>query len=398
MSGGPKVRSINVADSEQRAVLGLAGNKARTTLTAVNDVQKSSVKLQKKAERSPPLANEMDRNKKALVSPPMSPPLRNGGVPRILRQHSTHYLLRSNLSMNASCSSDASSDSSQSRASTGRISRGSLTTRRRNGSMKLERSSYKIEKSEKVIDGEDEVIAGSDKSMLKKRCSWVTPNTEPCYAAFHDEEWGVPVHDDKKLFELLSLSGALAELTWPVILNKRGSFREVFLDFDPTSVSKLSEKKIIGPGSPGSCLLSELKLRAIIENARQVCKVIDEFGSFDKYIWGFVNQKPVVSQFRNPRHVPVKTPKADVISKDLMRRGFRSVSPTVVYSFMQAAGLTNDHLISCYRFEECVALADGSEQDEIKDTHTLEEQNPTSETAELELARSLDEISLCSDL
>lgn len=127
-------------------------------------------------------------------------------------------------------------------------------------------------------------------------------------------------------------------------------------------------------------------------------QVIDEFGSFDKYIWSFVNQKPVLSQFRNPRQVPVKTPKADVISKDLMRRGFRSVSPTVVYSFMQAAGLTNDHLISCYRFEECVALADGSEKDNLKEDTTLEDQKPSSDIVKLELARALDEISLCSDL
>ncbi|KAL8153291.1 hypothetical protein V2J09_011051 [Rumex salicifolius] len=385
MSGGPRVRSINVAASEQRAVLGPAGNKARTTTTVLSDARKPL----KKSELSPPRADEMNINKKAPVTPPLSPPLRNIGI---LRQHSNHRLLRSNLSMNASCSSDASSDSSQSRASTGRISRSSLTTKRRNGAIKLERS---ISRTEKVAAGPNVVVADLGTVGVKKRCSWVTPNTELCYATFHDEEWGVPVHDDRKLFELLSLSGALAELTWPVILNKRAIFREVFLEFDPTTVSKLSEKKIAAPGGPGSCLISELKLRAIVENARQICKVVDEFGSFDNYIWGFVNRKPVISQFRNPRQVPVKTPKADLISKDLVKRGFRSVSPTVVYSFMQAAGLTNDHIISCYRFEECVSLIDGSGKNDVLEDDTLEEKKPM---VKLELARALDEISLCSDL
>ncbi|MBA0836335.1 hypothetical protein Goarm_008562, partial [Gossypium armourianum] len=153
-----------------------------------------------------------------------------------------------------------------------------------------------------------------------------------CYVAFHDEEWGVPVNDDKKLFELLSLSGALAELTWPTILSKRHLFRDTFLEFDPRAVSKLSEKKIGAPGGPASSLLSELKSRGIIENARQICKAwtySHEYGSFDKYIWSFVNHKPIVGQFRYPRQVPVKSPKSEVISKDLIRRGFRSVGPTV---------------------------------------------------------------------
>ncbi|OMO74137.1 Methyladenine glycosylase [Corchorus olitorius] len=157
------------------------------------------------------------------------------------------------------------------------------------------------------------------------------------------------------------MTSALAELTWPTILSKRHMFREIFLDFDPGAVSKLSEKKIAAPGSPASSMLSELKIRGIIENARQICKVTNEFGSFDKYIWSFVNHKPIVGQFRYPRQVPVKSPKSEVISKDLVRRGFRSVGPTVVYSFMQVAGLTNDHLISCFRYQECM---NGSESRE----------------------------------
>jgi DNA-3-methyladenine glycosylase I len=125
------------------------------------------------------------------------------------------------------------------------------------------------------------------------------------------------------------------------------------MDFEPVSVSKLSEKKLIAQGSCATSLLSETKLRAIVENAREMVKIIDEFGSFDQYIWGFVNNSPIVGRFRYQRQVPVRISKADLISKDLVRRGFRGVGPTVIYSFMQVCGLTNDHLISCYRFDEC---------------------------------------------
>ncbi|XP_065868346.1 uncharacterized protein [Euphorbia lathyris] len=282
-------------------------------------------------------------------------------------------------SMNGSCSSDVSTDSSHSRSSsssslsfrsssTGRITPAS----RRNGVVRKKQCEMKADKEVKssvavesgnVVGGNSELVDTADCFEFKKRCAWVTPSTDPCYMSFHDEEWGVPVHDDKKLFELLCLSGALAEMTWPVILNKRGLFREVFLDFDPAAVSKLNDRKIALPGSPGSLLLSESKLRSIIENARQMCKVIDEFGSFNRYIWNFVNHKPMVNQFRNSRQVQVKNSKAEVISKDLVRRGFRSVGPTVVYSFMQVAGLTNDHLTSCFRFQDCISGTEVREND-----------------------------------
>ncbi|KAJ4822837.1 hypothetical protein Tsubulata_026089 [Turnera subulata] len=272
-------------------------------------------------------------------------------------------------SMNASFSSDVSSESSSS-SSTGR----SLTASTRGG---RRRSGGDVGKNQcggggdgggerECVAVEEEIGSGNKGGCfeIKKRCAWVTPTSaffffpvpkDACYVTFHDEEWGVPVHDDKKLFELLSLSGALAELAWPVILSKRNLFREVFLDFDPIAVSKLSEKKIASTGSTASSLLSEIKLRSVIENARQMCKVIDEFGSFNKYIWNFVNNKPIVNQFRYSRQVPVKTSKAELISKDLVRRGFRSVGPTVIYSFMQVAGLTIDHLISCFRFQACIS-------------------------------------------
>ncbi|KAL8123105.1 hypothetical protein AgCh_011192 [Apium graveolens] len=199
----------------------------------------------------------------------------------------------------------------------------------------------------------------------------------------------------RKLFELLSLSTALAELTWPAILNRRHMFRDVFQDFDPVEVAKLNEKKITAVGSSATSLLSELKLRVIIENARQMCKVIVETGSFDKYIWGFVNHKPTVGHFRYPRQVPIKTSKADVISKDLVKRGFQGVGPTVVYSFMQVAGITNDHLISCFRFQECIAAECAREKgDSFKDKS---EGNRTEDEMDLGVTGYIDSLSLSQD-
>uniref|UniRef100_A0A1D1YNS2 Putative GMP synthase [glutamine-hydrolyzing] n=1 Tax=Anthurium amnicola TaxID=1678845 RepID=A0A1D1YNS2_9ARAE len=147
------------------------------------------------------------------------------------------------------------------------------------------------------------------------------------------------------------------------------------MDFDPGAVSKMSEKKMTAPGTSTVMLLSAPKLRAVIENARKILKIIEEFGSFDRYCWSFVNHKPIVSRFRYPRQVPVKTPKADTMSKDLVRRGFRCVGPTVIYSFMQVAGITNDHLINCYRFDECCAATIGVGPEEVN--HKVKEKSNT---------------------
>ncbi|XP_040996960.1 uncharacterized protein LOC121242979 [Juglans microcarpa x Juglans regia] len=362
MSGAPRVRSMNVSDSEARPVLGPAGNGNKTGLLIARKPGAKPLRKMEKSAGEATLAEDMKACKSSRVAT-SSPQLHSVNVSSMLRRH--EQLLHFNLSLSASCSSDASTDSFHSRASTGRLIRSNSVGSRRKPSASKPRSV--------VSDGGLESLP--EGLQTKKRCAWLTPNAEPSYAAFHDEEWGVPVHDDKKLFELLVLSGALAELTWPAILIKRHIFREVFADFDPVAVSKFNEKMIIAPGSTASSLLSELKLRAIIENARQISKVIDEFGSFGKYIWSFVNHKPIVSRFRYPRQVPVKTPKADAISKDLVRRGFRSVGPTVIYSFMQVAGITNDHLISCFRFQECVAAAEGREENGIK-LHKAGETNP----------------------
>ncbi|EOY26054.1 hypothetical protein QUC31_011909 [Theobroma cacao] len=357
MSGPPRVRSVNIAtEMEARSVLGPTGNKGPRK-PAPKSVKKTEKPVQETGERQ-----EKEKEKEFL-----SPQKQQMPVPQSLTL--TASILRQqerkagNLSMSLSCLSDGGASSS----SAGSSSSGRTGGGRRGGGVRVgvgvrrKQSGVKVEKVESGV----EVESGAGGCLEdKKRCGWVTPYSDPCYAAFHDEEWGVPVHDDRKLFELLSLSGALAELTWPTILRKRHMFREIFLEFDPSSISKLSEKKIGAPGSLASSLLSlsELKIRGIIENARQICKVIDEFGSFDKYIWSFVNHKPLVGQFRYPRQVPVKSPKSEVISKDLVRRGFRSVGPTVIYSFMQVAGLTNDHLISCFRFLECITGLESREK------------------------------------
>ncbi|KAJ4884768.1 DNA glycosylase superfamily protein [Raphanus sativus] len=318
MSAPPRVDS---ADRELRSVLCPAGNKMQ---------QKPMSKQVKK-----PLS---DNAKSLTTFTAKKTPLR----PSVLR--------RSNgVSMTASYSSEASSSCESSPLSIASSSSSGKRALRRSGSNS---SSSSLRRN---LKGERDEEASDCFSDGRRRCAWITPKSDQCYIAFHDEEWGVPVHDDKKLFELLSLAGALAELSWKDILSKRHLFREVFMDFDPVAISELTYRKITSPEIATTSLLSEQKLRSILENANQVRKIIVEFGSFDKYIWNFVNQKPTQSQFRYQRQVPVKTSKAELISKDLVRRGFRSVSPTVIYSFMQTAGLTNDHLTSCFRHHQCIS-------------------------------------------
>lgn len=255
-------------------------------------------------------------------------------------------VVRNNLSFESSCSSDSSSSGSSVKMvnSRGRVKRKGL-------------------KPVKVVPHGVEVPA--------KRCDWITPNSDPLYTSFHDEEWGVPVHDDKKLFELLVLSQALAELSWPTILNKRDIFRKLFDNFDPSSIAKFTDKKLLSLKASGGTLLSEPKLRAVIENANQMLKVQQEFGSFSNYCWSFINHKPMKNGFRYARQVPVKTPKSELISKDLMQRGFRCVGPTVIYSFMQVAGLVNDHLLTCFRFQECNSNIKKDLQAKTEETEVL---------------------------
>ncbi|KAG2643462.1 uncharacterized protein LOC120695663 [Panicum virgatum] len=331
-------------------------------------------------EEPPSLEGAADKARRRLLP---SAPARGTAASMLLRRagagaRGSSYVHPSS-SLSVSCASEASTESFCSRASTGRIGRRPagppVGAPRRRAAGSAGPPSARPASSRKVagaVPGGAAVTAApavppmlgpvngehTATSAGPPRCPWVTPNTDPCYAAFHDHEWGVPVHDDKKLFEMLTLSGALAEMAWPAILSKRDTFREVFMDFDPVLVAKLSEKKFLAPSSPASSLLSEHRLRIIIENARELLKVIEEFGSFDSYCWSFLINKPMVGRYRHTREVPLRTAKADAISQDLMRRGFLGVGPTVVYAFMQAVGMANDHLVTCYRFEECCDIKD----------------------------------------
>ncbi|KEH17530.1 DNA-3-methyladenine glycosylase 1 isoform X2 [Medicago truncatula] len=190
-----------------------------------------------------------------------------------------------------------------------------------------------------------------------KRCSWITKNYK-AYIEFHDECWGVPAYDDKKLFELLALSGLLIDYNWTEILKRKEVLRQVFAGFDPYTVSKMEEKEVIDIASATELVLAECRVKCIVDNAKCMMKIRREFGSFSSYIWSYVNHKPVINKYRYSRDVPLRTPKADAISKDLLKRGFRYLGPVIVYSFMQVAGLTIDHLVGCYRHKECVNLAE----------------------------------------
>jgi DNA-3-methyladenine glycosylase I len=186
---------------------------------------------------------------------------------------------------------------------------------------------------------------------MTKRCDWV-PKQDPLYVAYHDEEWGVPVHDDRRLFELLTLEGAQAGLSWSTILKKRAGYRKAFADFDPASVARFDavtvERLLQDPG----IVRNRLKVESAVANARAVLSVQEELGSLDAYLWGFVGGSPTQNRWRTIAEIPAETPESRALSKDLKRRGFRFVGPTVCYAFMQAAGLVNDHIVSCFRFRE----------------------------------------------
>lgn len=182
----------------------------------------------------------------------------------------------------------------------------------------------------------------------KTRCPWCLGFEE--YKKYHDEEWGVPVHDDQVHFEFLILEGAQAGLSWSTILKKREGYRKAFADFDPNRVARFTEKKLekilLDPG----IVRNRLKVYAAVNNAKQFLKVQKEFGSFDKYIWQFVGSKPIVNKRKTMKEVPATTPESDALSKDLIKRGFKFVGSTVIYAHMQACGLVNDHLSDCWRY------------------------------------------------
>jgi len=182
------------------------------------------------------------------------------------------------------------------------------------------------------------------------RCPWCLKFEQ--YIRYHDEEWGVPVHDDRIHFEFLTLEGAQAGLSWSTILKKREGYRKAFADFDPIKVARFSEKKLekilLDPG----IIRNRLKVFAAKNNAERFLEVQKEFGSFDNYIWGFVKHKPIINTRKTLKQIPATTKESDALSKDLIKRGFKFVGSTVVYSHMQACGLVNDHLVKCWRYKE----------------------------------------------
>ncbi|KAK3231562.1 hypothetical protein Dsin_003443 [Dipteronia sinensis] len=328
MSVAVKLQSSAKPVSEPRAILGPTGNRVRAS-----DDPKRKTEAPKKLQRP---------KKPVQVIP--APVVRN------------------NVSTDSSCSSDSSSSSGSSAKKKLESSRTTVMAKR-NG----------VKNMKVVPDGgvvEIEEISPKVSGPIK-RCDWITSNSDPLYTSFHDEEWGVPDYDDRKLFELLVFSQALGELSWPAILSKRDIFRKLFDNFDISSIAQFTEKKLLSLKVNGSLLLSEPKLRAVVENAKQMLKVQQEFGSFSNYCWRFVNHQPLRNGFRYARQVPVKTPKADIISKDLMQRGFRCVGPTVVYSFMQVSGIVNDHLLTCFRYQECNANVKNDLKSNIEETKEL---------------------------
>lgn len=182
----------------------------------------------------------------------------------------------------------------------------------------------------------------------KNRCGWCLGFDE--YIRYHDEEWGVPVHDDLKHFEFLILEGAQAGLSWSTILKKRDGYRKAFADFDPVKVSKFSAAKIEKLLSNPAIIRNRLKVNAAVNNAKCFLKVQKEFGSFDNYIWTFVGGKPIVNKRKKLADVPATTKESDALSADLIKRGFKFVGSTVIYAHMQACGLVNDHLVTCWKY------------------------------------------------
>jgi DNA-3-methyladenine glycosylase I len=190
--------------------------------------------------------------------------------------------------------------------------------------------------------------------QAQQRCSWV--GADPLMVAYHDTEWGVPVHDDRKLFEFMVLDAMQAGLNWRIVLQKRHSFNRAFNGFDPRKIAKYSAADMDRLLGTEGIIRNRLKLAAAITNARAAVKVQQEFGSLDSYLWQFVDGRPIINAWKKSTQIPALSPEAETMSSDLKQRGFKFVGPTICYAFMQAAGLVNDHLIGCFRYAK---LANG---------------------------------------
>jgi DNA-3-methyladenine glycosylase I len=186
------------------------------------------------------------------------------------------------------------------------------------------------------------------------RCSW--SGSDPVYVDYHDHEWGIPLHDDRALFEMLVLEGAQAGLSWITILRKREHYRRAFDNFDPRKVARYTPARIARLLQDPGIVRNRLKVAAAVNNARCFLEVQDEFGSFDTYVWQFVDGRPRVNAWTSLKDIPPRTAQSDAMSRDLKARGFTFVGSTICYAHMQATGMVNDHLVGCFRYEPCVAL------------------------------------------
>jgi len=194
----------------------------------------------------------------------------------------------------------------------------------------------------------------SDKSA--KRCPW-SEGVSDAYLAYHDDEWGVPVYDDETQFEFLVLESAQAGLSWSTILHRRDGYRKAFANFDVQKVARFTEKRIEKLITDKRIIRNQLKIRATVNNAQRFIEVQEEYGSFCEYIWGFVDGKPIVNKWRTQKQVPATSAVSDALSKDMKKRGFKFVGSTILYAHLQATGLIDDHIQSCYRYGECKKLA-----------------------------------------
>ncbi len=191
--------------------------------------------------------------------------------------------------------------------------------------------------------------------MDKPRCGWVKP-TNQLYVDYHDKEWGVPVHDDRTLFEFLILESFQAGLSWEIVLKKRPAFRKAFANFAVEKVAGFNEKKIQSLLTNKDIIRNKLKINAAVNNAQRFIEIQEEFGSFDDYIWRFVDGQPLVNSWKSLDQIPANTELSDQLSKDLKKRGFKFLGTTVCYAHMQATGMVNDHLVSCFRYREVQQL------------------------------------------
>jgi DNA-3-methyladenine glycosylase I len=188
----------------------------------------------------------------------------------------------------------------------------------------------------------------------RPRCAWVSSD-DPLYTAYHDQEWGTPVHDDTLLFEFLLLEGAQAGLNWGLILRKREHYRAAYDHFDPAKIARYDDAKLAALLADPGIVRNRLKVNASLQNARACLKVQEEFGSLDAYLWQFVGGKPIQNGWTTLAQIPAQTPESEAMSKDLRKRGFTFVGPTICYAFMQAVGMVNDHTVDCFRYDELVS-------------------------------------------